>query len=221
MREFEYEPVKGLPELLPAGEHILWQGQPSWKAMARRTFHARAIAVYFAVWATMQGIFAAYDGAGLGASVFATLSVLPFGLVTVGILGGLAYWHSRTTVYTITNRRVVFRYGIALNMAVNLPFKRVRSAALKLEEKNGTAEIPLELEGTGNLAFLHLWPHCRPWKFNPTQPMMRCVADGAQAAKILAEALQEAQGDAAVVREPVAPKAAPTPRFHPGQLATE
>ncbi|HBB55427.1 MAG TPA: phosphopantetheine adenylyltransferase, partial [Hyphomonadaceae bacterium] len=28
-KEFDFEPVRGLPEALPAGEAILWQGAPS------------------------------------------------------------------------------------------------------------------------------------------------------------------------------------------------
>jgi hypothetical protein len=27
--DFAFEPVKGLPELPPEGEHLLWQGRPN------------------------------------------------------------------------------------------------------------------------------------------------------------------------------------------------
>ena len=47
MSEYATEPVKGLPELLPTGERMLWQGQPSWRALAIRVFHVRKIAIYF------------------------------------------------------------------------------------------------------------------------------------------------------------------------------
>ena len=36
--EHEFEAALGLPEPLPAGETILWQGVPSWTAMARSLF---------------------------------------------------------------------------------------------------------------------------------------------------------------------------------------
>jgi hypothetical protein len=39
---------------------------------------------------------------------------------------------------------------------------------------------------------LHLWPHTRPWKYNPTQPMMRCVPEGKKVAELLGDALREA-----------------------------
>ncbi|HJL43029.1 MAG TPA: photosynthetic complex putative assembly protein PuhB [Myxococcales bacterium LLY-WYZ-16_1] len=191
MKEFEYEPIEGLPELLPAGEYILWQGQPDWKVMARRVFHARAAAFYFAALVVVRGLVAASEGATLGGAVLASLSLVPVGVVLVAVLVGLAYWNARTTIYTITNRRVVLRYGIALTMAVNLPFKQVKSALFK-PDKSGAGEIPLEMAGTGNLAFLHLWPHTRPWKYNPTQPMMRCVPEGKKVAELLGDALREA-----------------------------
>ena len=36
--EHEFEAALGLPEPLPAGETILWQGAPSWTAMAKHVF---------------------------------------------------------------------------------------------------------------------------------------------------------------------------------------
>ena len=58
MSEYTTEPVKGLPELLPAGERMLWQGQPSWRALALRVFHVRKIAIYFTailIWRLVTG----------------------------------------------------------------------------------------------------------------------------------------------------------------------
>ena len=47
--EHEFEPAFGLPEPLPQGEHILWQGAPDFTDMAIRVFHLRKAAIYFAV----------------------------------------------------------------------------------------------------------------------------------------------------------------------------
>ena len=33
--EHEFEAARGLPELLPAGERVLWQGSPDWRGLAR------------------------------------------------------------------------------------------------------------------------------------------------------------------------------------------
>jgi hypothetical protein len=48
-QEYDYEPVRGLPERLPAGETMLWQGAPAWKSIALRAMHIRGTAIYFAV----------------------------------------------------------------------------------------------------------------------------------------------------------------------------
>ena len=48
MNEHEGEPIRGLPELPPEGEQILWQGEPQWGLLARRVFHVRKVAAYFA-----------------------------------------------------------------------------------------------------------------------------------------------------------------------------
>jgi hypothetical protein len=44
--EHEFEAQLGLPEKLPKGESILWQGAPDFKAVALRVFHMRALLIY-------------------------------------------------------------------------------------------------------------------------------------------------------------------------------
>ncbi len=51
--DFKFEPVPGLPEALPEGEHILWQGAPDARHLARDAWGLRWVAGYFvllAVW---------------------------------------------------------------------------------------------------------------------------------------------------------------------------
>ncbi len=189
MSEFEHEPVRGLPERLPAGEVLLWQGQPSWRALAVRAFHVRKIAIYFGlllVWRVASGLHGGTSPSGVAESL---LWILPLPLAAVGIPALLAWLYSRTTVFTITNRRVVMRYGVALPWSLNLPFSLVESAAVSVH-RDGTADIPLVLTGTGRVSYLHLWPFARPWRINRPQPMLRSVADGERAAAILARALK-------------------------------
>ena len=40
--EHDDEPQNGLPEALPAGERLLWQGSPDWRVLARHGFHFNA-----------------------------------------------------------------------------------------------------------------------------------------------------------------------------------
>ena len=43
----EFEPQHGLPERLPAGEKLLWQGAPGAWRLAVQAFHFRKLAIYF------------------------------------------------------------------------------------------------------------------------------------------------------------------------------
>ncbi len=47
--DFAFEPVPGLPERLPEGELILWQGRPDAWALAREALNLNWVAGYFAV----------------------------------------------------------------------------------------------------------------------------------------------------------------------------
>ena len=111
MNEHENEPIPGLPAHLPEGETILWQGAPCWKSLARRAFHVGQIGVYFVVLLAWSISAAHADGTPVIDAVLSALRVLPLAFVAVIILGVLAWLTSRTTLYTITNRRIVIRFG--------------------------------------------------------------------------------------------------------------
>ena len=177
--EYDLEPIRGLPGDLPEGEHILWQGAPSWKRLARDAFKTRWVAGYFAVLL----LWAAVDG---NASGFAM--TLLVGAAGAALLHVLAWLAARATVYTITNRRVVFRFGIALPKCVNLPMSAIAGAGLK-QNADGTGDIPLSLSGAHRLGYIQFWPHVRPWKVAAPEPMMRALPDVANVAALLSDAL--------------------------------
>lgn len=207
------EPVHGLPEPLPAGERILWQGAPAFGALARRVFHVRAVALYFALLAVWRLVAERADGAGWAAAALDAAGLaVPAGLA-LGVLLLLARLYARSTVFTITERRVVLRFGVALPMAVNLPFCRIERAALRLH-RDGTGDLPLALTEPGPLAWLHLWPFARPWRLGRPEPMLRGVPDGAAVAAILREALERdlARRAAAAAPEPPATGQGAPPR---------
>jgi Bacterial PH domain len=186
--EIEVEPIAGLPHALPPGEQLLWQGRPAWKTLARQSFELPWLAAYFGVFALSRGVVAVADGKGLGAAVFATLVVLPLAALCLATLALLGWLNARATVYTITSRRVVMRFGVAFPMTFNLPFTCIGSANLKTRA-NGNGDIALELSGPDRLAWLHLWPHARPWKFAKAQPMLRAIDDAPRVANVLAAAV--------------------------------
>jgi hypothetical protein len=189
--EFGFEPIHGLPDKLPAGERILWQGAPDWRVLAIRAFHARKVAIYGAVLLAWYAVSAVVDGASIGAAAIGTLTFAPLALAAVAILAGLAWLFARSTVYTITNRRVVMRIGVALPITFNLPFARIAGAGLKVFGR-GVGDLPLQLAEDDKIAWFLLWPHARPWRLSRPEPMLRAIPDAAKVAEILAAAMTAA-----------------------------
>jgi len=209
MTEYEFEPVPGLPEDLPPGETILWQGAPRRQTLARRAFHTRKVIGYFVlVWVLYLG-WEISSGAALLSTFLNSLKLVVPAALGVGLLSLLAWAMARSTLYTITSKRVVLRFGVALPMTINLPFAKIASAALR-ENGDGTGDIPLTLTHATRVPYFALWPHARPWYFAPAQPMLRAIPDVSSVAHILAGALQRAleeqqskpEGDTAAAAEP-------------------
>jgi hypothetical protein len=195
--DIQTEPIRGLPELPPEGEKILWQGAPDPWMLAREALNVCWVAGYFALLAGWRGITAG-DDFGWSIGLKATAPLLIMGLVACGILVGIAFILARTTVYTLTNRRVAMRIGAALTVTLNIPFTCLAAADLSLR-RNGTGSIALDLSGSDTrLSYLVCWPHVRPWKMACTQPALRCIPDAERVADLLADAAQARIGIAAV-----------------------
>ncbi len=195
VREHDYEPVRGLPERLPPGEEILWQGAPDWRVLARRAFHTRKVAAYFGLLLAWRGLTVWYDGEPFAAFTAGAVWLVPMALAAVVILTGLAWLHARATIYTITSRRVVMRFGVALPMTINLPFKVVEDVLLKTFP-DGSGDVALKLGGEDRVSYFHLWPHVRRWYIFDAQPMFRGIPDAAAVAQRLGAAITAA-GEAA------------------------
>ena len=186
MMEHDYEPVPGLPERLPEGETILWQGAPMAQSFARYAFHIRAVAAYFAllaVWHLADGWSADPQDAMLG-----MMRLIALGAVPVLVLVSLGRLTARTTLYTITNRRIVMRVGVALPMTVNIPFAGIRSADLRIH-RDGTGDILLRLLPGFRTSYFVLWPHLRMWRVSNPEPVLRSLQDADAAARALSRAL--------------------------------
>ncbi|MFY8152267.1 MAG: photosynthetic complex putative assembly protein PuhB, partial [Hyphomicrobiales bacterium] len=130
--DFAFEPIPGLPARPPEGETILWQGGPDWRGLAWRAFHVREVAFYFGALVAAQPVLALIQGTPLAATLLPMTWIALAGSIAAGLLAALAWLAARGTVYTITNRRLVMRFGIALPMTINLPFALVAGASLKL-----------------------------------------------------------------------------------------
>ena len=203
--EHEFEPVRGLPEALPAGEKMLWQGSPDWRLLAVQGFHVRKLVIYFAAMVALRLAFMATGDAPatLGAMAVSAAWLLGLSAAAVGGLAAVAWLSARGTVYTITSQRVVMRIGIVLTLTFNIPFRRITGANLRLDA-DGHGDVPLALNGADRIAYLHLWPHARPWHVARPEPMLRCLPQAADVARLLSAAWSAHTGLNAVAAPPVA-----------------
>jgi len=186
--DFDFEPVRGLPQMLPQGERMLWQGAPRWQDLAVHAFHVRKVIWYFAGLTLLAGALRLAEGESLAYAARPFLWLMPMGLVAAALLSGLAYLSARTSVYTITTKRVVMRIGMALPVTLNLPFNQIDGASLRVFA-NGSGDIPMKVTKKERIAYLLLWPHARPFNFAHPQPSLRCVARADDVANLLASAL--------------------------------
>jgi hypothetical protein len=209
--EHEFEPEFGLPERLPAHERILWQGAPGAWGLALRVFHLPAVALYFAAILALRFAFVVNDGASTAQALHSVALIAPLFGFALACLAGLAWATARTSAYTITDRRVVMRVGIVLSVTYNLPFARIEGAA-----RSSHGDLALVLAKGDQIAWLHLWPHVRPWRLRHTEPMLRCLADADAVAALLTQAWSRATGLAAQRAEaaPVAAGSAPVFAHH-------
>jgi len=174
--------------ILPQGESILWQGQPTARAFALRVFHLRLVAAYFGLLFLGRVAVGMLDDQPLQDVLASASRVFIPAVISLVILGGLAVLYSRTTRYTITNRRVLLQFGAVLPMTLNVPLAQVASAGLKTYS-DGSGDIPLALITEKRLSILLLWPHLRPWRLNQVEPMLRSVPQARVVADTLAKAL--------------------------------
>jgi hypothetical protein len=186
-REYELEAEYGLPEKLPEAEKVIWQGSPNVWRTAKDIFYIRPVIAYF----IFLVFFRIYDGIvlehSLRAVVISSAWMIALSIVCVGLLWTLAYFTAKSAVYTITNRRIVMRIGMAMTLSFNLPYKEIVSADVKAQ-KDGYGNIPLKIDQGTKISYFHLWPHVRPMNFNHPEPMLRNIANVKEVATLLKQA---------------------------------
>lgn len=159
-------------------EAVLWKGRPEVGLLARDAFHIRKLGLYMAALAVVALLLGKTDAAlvagGLGVALTALLYVL-------------ARASARTTLYILTDTRLIMRIGVAIETRVNIPLKQITAAHLRMRGTDH-GDIAFELSGDRLLGNLLLWPHVRPWHYAMPQPMLRAVPDAARVAQMIAEA---------------------------------
>ncbi len=217
MLEHDYEPSPGVPEEIPDGERMLWQGPADFKSLLYSTFHVRELGVYFAILVALNMILDLTGGATVTATLASAATFTLLAAVALALLTLYASLIARTTLYTLTNKRLVIRAGIAVPVTVNLPFSRIDGAALRIHA-DGTGEIAITTERSSRASFVLLWPMVKPFRFIRVQPVLRGIDDAQAVAELLAAQLEQAVADEArqpagnVEHAPIEPAPEPAKR---------
>lgn len=190
----------GLPGPLPKGEYIVWQGIPDWVNLAQQTFHIGFVATYFAALAIWR-VFTVFDAGGsLGDAIFNAGLLIMAGGVTLALLCLISWVMAQSTIYTITNKRLVLRFGEAFPKSIDIPFKTVVAVALKRKSK-GRGNISISLKAGNRAPYFVLWPHVRPFRLKSPEPMLRALPDVDSVADVLGEHLRAAARDEVVASD--------------------
>ncbi len=190
MLEHDQEAAPGIPEPLPGGETMRWQGAPEFRSLALRSFGVRALSVYFCLLLLLQVGLALSGGRSLSAALGSAAGFIVLALVALGIVSVYAKLVARSSLFTITDRRVVIRTGVALPVTINLPYALIESADLRLHG-DGSGDICIKPSAGNRASLLLLWPMVKPWRWLRVQPVLRGVANAESVASILAAALAE------------------------------
>ena len=179
----KFEAPKNILDAIPNGEAILWKGRPSLWGFSWNLFGLKWITLYLSMLSIVSV-------ARFFASDFYTafyVDFLPFflsGIFASIILIGLAATQTYSTVYIITENRVIIKTGAALSFLISMPFKKIKEVNL---QKRGASigTISFELLSEKRVPYISCWPSVRPWKFKRTQPAFSCIGSVDEVATIL------------------------------------
>ena len=186
-----------LPSPLPEGERVIWQGKPTYKGLAFRSFHIREALIYVVLLVSWKSWSNWSSGRSISEAVASTLPPLLLALGGIALLAMLAWLFRRATCYTITDKRILLQSGVALPVTMNIPLGKIGNAALRTR-RDGSGDIPLQLIDTDRVSMVLLWPHIRPWRLQRPEPMLVSVPAAADVAAKLAEALKGRHDSSAV-----------------------
>ncbi|OBV10415.1 photosynthetic complex putative assembly protein PuhB [Erythrobacter dokdonensis] len=158
-------------------EKVLWKGRPSLGLLARTAFHTRTLGLYMCALAVIALATGRPDAA---------LVAIGGGVILIALLYFLAWLSARSTLYILTDVRLIMRIGMAIETRINVPLKQVKAAHLR-DRGKGYGDIALELNGERLLGYVLLWPHVRPRRYAHPQPMLRAVPEAAALAQLIAE----------------------------------
>lgn len=218
MLEHDREAAPGLPEELPRHEQLLWQGAPDFHSVLRGSFHFTKLVTYFAALLVVQLLLNLREGVPVSDAIATTSGFALLAAAALGLLALYARLVSRATLFTLTDRRIVLRTGVAVPVTINLPFARIEAADLRLH-KDGTGDIVLVPEVGSRVSWLLLWPMVKPFRWWRVRPVLRGIENAESVARQLADALGNASTTApARSRDEPAARTGSTPKWqaYPG-----
>ena len=179
----KFEAPKNILDAIPDGESILWKGKPSLWGFSWNLFGLKWITFYLSILSVVS--IARFFASDFHTAFY--IDFLPFflsGIFASIILIGLAAIQAYSTVYIITENRVIIKTGAALSFLISMPFKKIKEVNL---QKRGTSigTISFELLSKKRVPYISCWPSVRPWKFKRTQPAFSCVGSVDEVATIL------------------------------------
>ena len=212
-QDYAFEPLPGVPAPLPDGERMLWRGRPAPLRLAVRAMHLRFVIGYFALLSGWQIAGAVHDEASFSTIAGTVGWTATLAATACAILGALGWVIAKNTYYTLTSRRLIVRHGVAMPMAINIPFAKVDAVDLR-DWNDGTSDIALRLASDSRIPRLLLWPHVRQGRYRATEPMLRSVTDGARLARLVADAISAMEAGQAAPAA-LAPLAVASPAERP------
>jgi hypothetical protein len=186
--DFAFEPVPGLPERLPTGEHALWRGSPDAWAFTWDTMRLRGVGIVCALllaWRIGAGI---HDGLPMGALIASVLWTTALCVAVLGVLVTAGQLMARGTIYTVTNKRLVIRHGVAMPMSINIPYSKIGGASVA-HLGEGRGSIALQAAQGSRVSFIAAWPHVRPFRVLKPEPMLRAIPEVDRVAKLMVDAI--------------------------------
>lgn len=186
-RELPRARVRGVSEPLPPGERILWEGAPDARALAKHLFFIRPLSIYLTA---MVAWWVFVNRAEAGTETFwATLGIevlLSAGIIVAALFFARAI--AKGTTYAVTDQRLVMRFGVIFPLTINIPLRYVQGASAR-QFSDGTGQIAVELGKKESLAWIVLFPHVRPWRFQNPEPLLRGLKDPVKVGEVLRTAV--------------------------------
>ena len=201
--------ANGDPMGTPAlDERVLWKGRPNLPVLTRTAFHMGGFAIYMAAMVLLALVWGNSESAVFLAGL---------GVVGAVVIQLIAWRSAKSTLYILTDVRLIMRIGMAVEARINIPLKHIEAAHLHMRGSQ-YGDIALELGGERLLGYALLWPHVRPFRVARPQPMLRALPDAKEFAKLLADACSKY---APIEQNLTDVKEAGAPAAKPGQAKPE